>query len=233
MEEKKNTYTEKITLRLTPEDREQYQKEAEAKKVPLTTLLRNKISGVDMEVEVFEPQLIHYDRSGHNRKNYEAKKHLGKFESIKSIVDGYVDLPTTDEGWTELVVNPLNYVKKYIELKHRPQINLPISSEKLMDLLGIDLSPIDRGMNGYDSRFLMVVDGVVMIRDYRGEFEYYTRNEEENERLKLCRTLIESFTNIIDKYRLSGGIHELSRTLSNRLRVENGELIPDHNFVRG
>jgi hypothetical protein len=41
------TYTEKVSVRLAIEDKEQLQIEADNKKLPLTTLLRNKICGND------------------------------------------------------------------------------------------------------------------------------------------------------------------------------------------
>jgi len=207
-------YTEKISLRITPEDKDKFQIEADKQKLPLTTYLRNKISGIEDENKEFEPQLISYDSQEHNKKQHSANLQLKKFEQIKVEASKYIDLPTTKEGLTEFLTNPLNYLTSQIEIKHRPSINIPISKEKLLDLLDINLSSLNAILNGYDSRLLTVDDNnTIKTKDFRKQFETYTSNEAENKRLIEGNDMINSFVNVGGKGYNNANIHQLANIL--------------------
>jgi hypothetical protein len=227
----KQNYTEKVTLRLTSEDKQNYQNEADNKKVPLTTLLRNKINGVEIEAEVFEPKLIHYQKADHNRKQHLAQQQLKKFEKIKNEASKYIEIPTTNEGLTLILANPLDYVTNQIDIKHRPSINIPISKEKLLGLLEIDLSTLQGLLKDYKGNYLTTDKNVVKTKDFRREFEHYTSNEDENKRLELSLRLIDAFSELTSDNSHHQKPHNLIQATNNKLRYDNG-LIPSLGYVK-
>ena len=231
MEINKQNYTEKVTLRLTAQDKQDYQKEADTKKLPLTTLLRNKINGIEVQEVIFEPKLIHYDKTEHNRKQHLANLQLSKFEKIRLEASKHIDIPTSNEELTELLTNPYNYITSKIEANHRKDINIPISKEKLFELLEIDLNGLNALIKGYNSNMLMVDENQVKTRDFRDEFESFTSNEDENKRLEISLNLIESFNELTKDNTNYNKPHQLIQATSNLLRYNNG-LIPSLRYVK-
>ncbi|WP_179353578.1 hypothetical protein [Winogradskyella vidalii] len=218
MENKKQTYTEKVTLRLTTEDKQQYQKEADNKKLPLTTLLRHKINGDEKDEVIFEPKLIYFDNDEYRTAFGTARKNLKQFEAIKTELTKFLPIPTSKEDLTELLKTPNKYVENAITSKYASKIDIPISFTKLVELLEIDLSKFQQLTKNYRPTYLILDENNNVVTNVNEDnFKHYTTNQAENTRLKQMNEFIECFTNVIGKGHNNYKIHQLQRLMSDVL----------------
>lgn len=194
-------YTEKVTLRLTPEDKQQLQDEAELKKIPLTTLIRNKVSGNDLSEDVekeFEPKLISTNTPEYNRAKRLSELKLNAVETVISEAKKLIDLPDrTSDDFKEFLDNPVGYVTHKIHAKHSKSLSFKISKHKLLELMEIDMSGLLNATEIYNK------SGGVIVVDEKGQlksginiesYKSYTKNNAENKRLELANQIINCFS---------------------------------------
>jgi len=193
-------YTEKITLRLTKTDKEHLQIEADNKKLPLTTFIRNKISGDELESnepKEFEPQVISIDYREYKLAEHQTRLKINTVDSILKEAKRFIEIPgkTTDDFQTFLN-NPVQYVTDILYDKHSQGISFKISKHKLLELMEIDLSGLESASSIYNQhKGKIIIDengnlkSGVNIEGYTS----YTRTEADNNRLKLANDIISAY----------------------------------------
>ena len=106
-----------------------------------------------------------------------------------------IALPTTNEQYDLMLINPLEYVMQTIDAKHRPNINIPISTDKLIEILEIDLSGVEVAIthyNKFNGQLEWVNNEVSAIVD-KEKFMVYAETKKELQKLDASNKLIEAF----------------------------------------
>ncbi|REE07863.1 hypothetical protein DFQ09_11057 [Winogradskyella pacifica] len=190
-------YTEKVSLRLSVEDKEKLQIEADSKKIPLTTLIRNKVSGVELpdnEPKEFGPKLITTDYKEFQRAERTTNLKINMVDAVVREAKKHITIPkkTTNE-FKEFLNNPVEYVTNDLYSKHSKGISFKISKSKLLELMEIDLSSLQTATDiflKHNGNIIVDDNGNlksgVNIENYRT----YTQTNEDNERLQLANQLI-------------------------------------------
>lgn len=238
-------YTEKITLRLSESDKEKFQLDADKKGLTLTTYLRSLIKGVeyeDDEEKEFEPQLIYTDNSEYNQYKHLANLTLGLINNVLTEVNKIVPSPSNDEDLKQFIINPTIHLYNEIEKKYRSGINIPISTEKLIELLEIDTNGFKLALDKYNKfpnkKPLIVEDGKISYKCDIQMFEHWTTNQIQNERLEAVKGMIDNFYKVFTLPQGQGnGLvansqPQFLQLMGSKVTTGYGGIQPTHHWVK-
>ena len=184
-------------------DKTHLQEQAEANGIPLTTYIRAKLKDADFTKEdqtnEFEPQLIFTDTAEYNRAVNTAKRKVKAFNKLLNEASAIIERPTKKKDIERFMDTPMSYVTQWIEQVHRKNINVPISTTKLIELLEIDLRPVQKAIEDFKALKgqLAVKDGKVIPNVNKDRYSYYTANENQNNRLDAVNDLINGYYNTV------------------------------------
>lgn len=230
-------YTEKITLRLTPEDKTELQIEADEKKLTLGNLIRNKISGINTgndEDKEFQPQLIHFDEREFSTAKAKSNAELKKWAKIETELKKFIEIP---EDRTEALKTPMGYLETIIIGKYAKSIDIPLSFSKLLELLEFDVSTLQELCKFYNSNLLKVDSDLKIVPNVNEDgYRHYTKNNAENERLEKANDFIESYLTFFGKGYQNNKIHQLTRVIGQDIIKYDSTvntLVPNPKYIRG
>ncbi|MBN2165481.1 MAG: hypothetical protein JW717_04320 [Marinilabiliaceae bacterium] len=171
----------------------------------------------------------------------QSKSKLKAWNNVVEQIGYLIKIPTTKKQYELMMNNPLEYVTKAIESEHRPNINLPIRTEKLLELLEVDLNPLREAVkeyNKYSGELACISPNEVAFIVVEEEFNVYAETEKELNRLEASEKLIEAYNNLMKledkdfpKYS-NHKLHELKQATGNLIRWENSQLVPNAHWVR-
>ena len=131
----------------------------------------------------------------------EAKKHV-TIDDLKAFSEGFISYAT----------------KKIID-KNKSLKELNLSPDKVLSLLEIDLNKLNNIQVEFEenkTQLLFDKEGSPYTKVDKEQFIQYTKNEEENERLKAIQNLIASIEDLQQYYHVYKG--DLQRVTSNAFR---------------
>jgi hypothetical protein len=131
----------------------------------------------------------------------EAKKHV-TIDDLKAFSEDFISYTT----------------KKIID-KNKSLKNLNLTSDKVLSLLEIDLNKLYNIQVEFEenkTQLLFDKEGSPFTRVDKEQFIQYTKNEEENERLKAIQNLIASIEDLQQYYHVYKG--DIQRVTSNAFR---------------
>lgn len=230
-------YTEKVTLRLTQEDKDQLQNEADKKKLPLTTLIRNKVSGIDNDEanEEFEKQLIMFDEKEYNHAVWLSKEVLKKLNAVKQVAETIIQFPTEKKEIEGFIPNPVEFVKNAIYKQYKDKIDIPLNIDKLIELLGIDLRLLESKYKAFltqkqhrATRLIVNESNELDFVVSESSFKHWTIDLASNKRLKLANTILNASKELNIPI---GNIHRAYNPIFTI--THTGDIYPNISWVNG
>lgn len=186
-------------------------------------------------------KLIRFEELEYRKAKVQSEKKLDAWYKVAEEVEKLITMPSTKQQNELLMSNPLDYVTKAIESVHRPNINIPVSTEKLFEMLEIDLAPLKKAIEGYSKlsgKLVWINSTQISTITDKEKFMIYAETEKEIKRLDASTNLIDAFNGLMElehidfpnhqNYRL----HELRKATGNIVNWENGELIPNAYWIK-
>ena len=189
----------------------------------------------------YKPMLISFDEEGYN---YESKKAEEKLEILEKAIDWINNSPVNLSGnLTEVIVNSMDesfcqfYTQKIWEM-NKDKIQLDISKDKLLDLLGIDLTELKLLEDQYKSIetnplefYPLNDDGKYIEFSFRfpvnrKAYERYTSSAEENQKLKDYRTFIEALDKLSNHCHIYAQQIQIATSNFVRYDIRKGRYFP-------
>ena len=178
-------------------------------------------------------QLIHFRKSEHQREVHQAKQKLSSWENVQNEVQKLIELPKNEEDFNNLLNEPLQYVKQTLDNIHRPKLNLPLTTDKILDLLEIDLSPLIASIEKYNSyRGQLVYDlknGVEYLVD-KEKYCEYAETEKQIERLNKAQSLIKAVKDIMGNEAITW--YHLSRLTNNKVNLDGLDIAVNPYWIK-
>ena len=148
----------------------------------------------------YKPMLIHFDETSYNLELTRAKQKKDYFDKAIQWVERY-DMNPEGEEVEQFHNSFSNYFRIKITEKHQNSIGLPLSSEKLLDLLEIKISELVRLEKLYKAidipcEFNTLSEGAIQFPIDRKRFETYTKSSEQNQKLRDFRAFIEALNKL-------------------------------------
>jgi hypothetical protein len=175
-------------------------------------------------------QLIDFKENEYQTALMYANRRLKAWNKVKAELEKLIELPNTKKQYDAMLDNPLQYAKQTLDDKHRPQFNgLPISTDKLLEMLDIDLAPLENSikeMNVNEGKLTFTVGGGVSIVLNKEDFEVYTDNDAQLEQFNALQKFIDAARAIFDNGLPSHSTYHLERFSNNRIKMHNGDLRP-------
>ena len=186
-------------------------------------------------------KLITFKESDYRKALNQSENKLLAWSEVVEQVSKFIQVPNTSAEYRKMLNDALTYVIDAIDSKHRPNINIPIKTEKLLELLEIDLTPLKQALSAYNKHEgnLIVNDSceVSFVVD-KEQFKVYAETETELKKLKASIKLIQAFDDLMlienkdfKKYG-NNKLHELKQATGNLIRWENGELVPSEYWIK-
>ncbi|APU09827.1 hypothetical protein A5M85_05895 [Cellulophaga lytica] len=177
-------------------------------------------------------QIIDFKHNEYHSAKREATNRLNRWQIVKQEVEKLIELPKTKKQYDVLLDSPLEYVKNTLEALHRPSFNgLPISTEKILSMLEIDLTALElsiKEMNKHKGKLTFVVGNGVTTVVRKEDFQVYTQNENQLKQYKALQNLVEVSKAIFKNGKLPEfNMHHLAKFTDNRLHINNGTLEPN------
>jgi len=177
-------------------------------------------------------QIIDFQHNEYHTAKREATNRLNKWQIVQQEVEKLIELPKTKKQYDTLLNSPLQYVKQVLDDLHRPNFNgLPISTEKILSMLEIDLRALELSiieMNKHKGKLSFVVGGDVSIVVNKEDYEVYIQNENQLKQYKALKNLVEVAKTVFDNGELPEfNMHHLAKFTGNRLHIKNGTLTPN------
>ena len=185
-------------------------------------------------------KLITFRQNEYHKELNQSTNKLEAWEKVIEQIKTVITLPTTNEQYDLMLINPLEYVMETIDAKHRPNINIPISTDKLIEILEIDLSGIEVAItqyNKFNGQLEWVNNEVSVIID-KEKFMVYAETEKELQKLDVSKKLIEAFNTFMrienPKFpeHATKRQYELKQATGNHITWENGKLVPNDYWIK-
>ena len=129
---------------------------------------------------------------------------------------------------------PIQYVKQVLDNKHRPNFNgLPIKIEKILDMLEINLAPLEIAVSKlkeFKAKLTFTVGSGVGYVINKEDYTMYTENENQNNELKLIQEWIEATYAMLGSSLDASGAYALVR-VSEKILYGNGKVIPSYYYI--
>lgn len=145
----------------------------------------------------YKPMLIHFDEDGYNQEVKKAEEKINIFHQALILARKDVvvdDLEDFSRSFTA-------YFKKAYYESNKEKIQLDISIDKLLYLMEVDLTRLERLERNFNSN-TAPIDFIVQLPDDeevlpihrvdRKDYELYTTSSEQNEILRAGRNLIDA-----------------------------------------
>lgn len=185
-------------------------------------------------------KLITFKQNEYQKVLNQSTSKLEAWKKVIEQIKTVITLPVEKEQYNLLLENPLEYVKNSIDAKHRPNINIPISTDKLIEILEIDLSSVEIAITEYDKfngQLEWVNNEVSAIVD-KEKFRVYAETKKELQKLDSSNKLIEAFNEFMKIENPKFPVHEnkkqheLKQAVNNRINWENGLLVPNDYWIK-
>jgi hypothetical protein len=170
-----------------------------------------------------EKRLISFDEIGYN--DAKQKKEKKDLKLTQLLAEARRIAPIKDSQVEAFRISPLVTLKEAISKKHESKNELGLSADKLIELLGIDISA-----------FLSILTEYSRIRDVQNnlspeDFKTYATKPDQIRRLDAVNKLIESIYEV-SKHRHIGMMQMAAYGFPGILRAEwSNTLHPDPNFI--
>ncbi len=141
----------------------------------------------------YKPMLIRFDEESYNHK---LKRCNEKIQIIKKAI-AWAENHIVIFDKEEFAQSFTAFFKKEYYESNKDKIHLDIQVDKLLDLVGINLAPLQVLENKFNTNQaeLDYADGIKPKVD-RKQFERYTKSSEENERLRDGRKFLDALNQI-------------------------------------
>jgi hypothetical protein len=180
--------------------------------------------------------LIEFRKTEYNRAVAEANQQIKLFEAVKVEAFKLIEPPTNDTELSNFLRQTISYIKHAVELKYRHTVKLPISTEKLLEWLEMDLTPTINALSKVKTNLIAVEDVKLIPRVNIEDFKSYAETPEAVERLKLCKDLITAFKTLLEhnsKLDYYTEVHRLVESTNRRLLYDSYDLLkPNPNYVK-
>jgi hypothetical protein len=179
---------------------------------------------------MFIKKLIYFDQGEFNRTVSKFKVELKTYLKIEKELLSLLELKEITEDKELSISNPMKYLENMLKEKHK---NLPFSFRKLLDLLEIDITPLSKLLGFYKPSILKLENGEIIYTFNESDFKYYTKNQSENTRLKLCSEFIETFFKLSEKGFNNQNLHKIATITSNKIKYDGhlNTLIPNYRYI--
>lgn len=184
-----------------------------------------------------EKQIIDFKNNEYHKAKKEVENKLQQWYNVENEVEKLITIPNTKKQYDLFLNTPLQYVKQTLDDLHRPNFNgLPISAEKLLSMLEIDLKPLEKAIEEfkkYNGKLTFVVGSGVSTILKREDFEVYTENENQLKQYKALKNLVNVAKTIFDEGVLpTHNLHHLAKFTNNKLYLKNGDLEPNPYYLQ-
>tara|TARA_R110000868_G_scaffold77551_21_gene221967 strand:- start:2309 stop:2884 length:576 start_codon:yes stop_codon:yes gene_type:complete len=186
-------------------------------------------------------KLITFRSNDYQKAKAQGENKVNAWSEVEEQISKVIKVPEAKENYDIMLEQPLNFVMKAIDSEHRPNINIPIKTEKLIELLEIDLNPLKASITKYN-KYLGILflnaEGKVSFELDKELFKVYAENEKELQKLDKSIKLIEAFKDFMkidnEDFPIHGNhkFHELKQATGHLLSYENGELIPNDYWIK-
>jgi hypothetical protein len=185
-------------------------------------------------------KLITFRQKEYQQELNQGAKKLETWEKVIEQIEKVIAIPTSKEQYDSMLSRPLEYVMKSIDAEHRPNINIPIKTEKLIELLEIDLSGLKLAINQYNKHNGQLIWENNQVTAFTDKEKFMVYAETETELMKLDKTikLIEAFKDFMlienKEFPIHSNqrLHELRQATGNLINWENGELVPNDYWIK-
>lgn len=186
-------------------------------------------------------ELITFRKQDYQKAKIQGENKLNVWNEVIEQISKLIKVPTAQEDCNLMLKQPLNYVMNAIDSEHRPNINIPIKTEKLLELLEVDLSALKASItkyNKYSGKLFLNAEGEVSFELDEEPFKVYAETEKELQKLDASTKLIEAYKDFmrIDypsyPIHVEHKLHELRQATGNLINWENGELVPNDYWIK-
>ncbi|MDO6819080.1 hypothetical protein [Zobellia sp. 1_MG-2023] len=195
------------------------------------------MKNTEITEEQFEKIAYYFDSSKFSLAEQAAKKRLAAWEDVQEEASKLIALPKTKQQFELLLENPLQYVKQKLDDIHRPDFNkLPISQDKLLELLEINLRPLHNAIATLDrhkGKLSFTVGSGVNYVLRKEDYTTYTKNENQNKEIKRIQKAIDALKAMYDseeEFKSHTNLYKLQE-FSRKVGTENGKLVPNRYYL--
>lgn len=186
-------------------------------------------------------KLITFNEIEYQKHIAQCKNKLEAWGMVSEEIKRLIVLPVTKNQYELMLLDPIKYVTEAIEAKHRPHITIPVSTEKLFELLEINLSPLKAWVVKYSKfkgKLVWVSSNEVTYIANKEPFRVYAETVKELAKLEATNRLIQAYNDFMKleepdfpKYS-NHKLHELRQATGNMIAWENGKLVPFDYWIK-
>ena len=179
-------------------------------------------------MEDFKPILYFFDEEGYNRAVDEAQKKIDIFNQGVKWCGQYI----TVDAFESFAFNMVSYFKERYYDENKSKIQLEISVDKLLSLLDIDISELQKIQDKFIrlNSEILFQKGKPIVKVDKKPFESWTKTPDENKRVKDGHQLIKALEKIHTYSTVRG--FDIQRGLNSFIRfdIRKNKFYPNLNF---